>query len=126
MGASLQPAWSPILDLCPHWRTAPLFSTERRQRLIDAAEHTTPHEHGWPGKCWTLKKFRQWIADTFGDTACRSTIWRVLDRAGLSWKKVKKLLGKACPVKREQFLKDFHVLYEQVCFERVLLLYLRR
>ena len=70
-----------------------------------------------------MKKFRQWIADTFGHTASRSTIWKVLHRADLSWKKVKKLLGKACPAKREQFLKDFHALYELVRSEQVLLIY---
>ena len=46
-----------------------------------------------------------------------------LHRAGLTWKKCKKLLGKANPAKREDFLRRFEALYRQMCDGRVILIY---
>lgn len=70
-----------------------------------------------------MKKLRQWIAEKFGRLVSRGTIRKILKRAKLSWKKCKKLLGKANPQKRAEFLKQFETLYEQMCQGQVILIY---
>ena len=70
--------------------------------------NTDPTDHGLPGHNWTVKKLKQWVFQTFGLCAGRNTLRRILRRANLTWKKVKKLLGKAKPEKRgrRQRLED--------------------
>lgn len=70
-----------------------------------------------------MKKLRQWIAKKFGRLVSRGTIRKILKRAKLSWKKCKKLLGKANPQKRAEFLKQFETLYEQMCQGKLILIY---
>ena len=53
-----------------------------------------------PGRNWTLKKLVRWAARVFGRTLSRSALRRLLRRADLTWKKVKKILGRADPAKR--------------------------
>ncbi|MBF0420567.1 MAG: winged helix-turn-helix domain-containing protein [Magnetococcales bacterium] len=46
------------------------------------------------------------IEDEFGQRVCRETIRKALRRSSFSWKKAKKLLGKADPKKRAEFLES--------------------
>ena len=45
------------------------------------------------------------MRERFGRTCCRETICAALRRLGLSWKKAKKLLGRACPERRQAFIE---------------------
>lgn len=48
----------------------------------------------------------------------------MLRRAGLTWKKCKKLLGKADPQEREEFLSKLELLYQQMCDGEVTVIYI--
>lgn len=84
---------------------------------------TTPVEHGQPGHNWTVKKVKQWIAETWQCDVCRSALRTLLKSKRLSWKKCQKLLKKAIPEKRAAFVRAFKALYERICREEVILLY---
>lgn len=75
------------------------------------------------GHGWTLKKLRQWISQTFGQTVSRSALRRILRQAGLTWKKVKKLLGKANPEKRAAHMQRLLQLFEGVRDGTITLIY---
>jgi hypothetical protein len=75
------------------------------------------------GHGWTLKKLRQWISQTFGQTASRSALRRILREAGLTWKKVKKLLGKANPEKRAAHIQRLLQLFAGVRDGTITLIY---
>lgn len=107
----------------PYRRPPPFFRSQDSEQIVHSVLESVPKDHNLPGRGWTLKKLRQWVADKFGTTVCRNTIRSVLHRAGLTWKKCKKLLGKANPAKREDFLRRFEELYRQMCDGRVILIY---
>jgi transposase len=46
------------------------------------------------------------VRERFGRTCCRETIRAALHRLGLSWKKAKKLLGRADPQRRQAFVEQ--------------------
>lgn len=71
-----------------------------------------------------MKKLRQWALSTFGHTAGRNAIGRLLHAAGLSWKKVKKLLGKAKPQARVEHVARLETLLEGVRRGEVTLIYI--
>jgi transposase len=70
-----------------------------------------------------VKKLRQWVDKTFGRLAGRNTLRRILRQANLTWKKVKKLLGKAKPEKRAAHIKRLQELFAGVCNGGVILIY---
>lgn len=86
-------------------------------------ENTDPAAHGLPGHNWTVKKLKQWVLPTFGVYAGRNTLRRLLRQANLTWKKVKKLLGKARPEQRAAHVQELLKLFAQVCDGDVLLIY---
>jgi transposase len=86
-------------------------------------ENTAPAAQGLPGHNWTVKKLKQWALQTFGLRAGRTTIRRVLRQAGLTWKKVKKLLGKAKPEKRAAHIQELLKLFARACDGEVILIY---
>jgi transposase len=51
-----------------------------------------------------LRRLVGWVREAFGRSCCRETIRAALHRLELSWKKAKKLLGRAAPQRREAFL----------------------
>ena len=53
---------------------------------------------------WTLKRFVAWIKDTHSLSCCCETVRRALKKLGFSWKKWRKLLNKADPRQREDFV----------------------
>jgi hypothetical protein len=63
------------------------------------------------------------VFQTFGLLASRTSIRRVLRRAQLTWKKVKKLLGKAKPETRAAHVEELLKLFAGVCDGEVLLVY---
>ena len=86
-------------------------------------EDTIPTDHGLPGHNWTVKKLKQWVLQMFGQQAGRNALRRILRRANLTWKKVKKLLGKAKPDKRAAHVKQLLELFGGVRSGEVILIY---
>jgi transposase len=109
-------------DLPPNRRAGPPFAPERARQLVAAVATTEPVAHGLPGHGWTLKKLRRWVLSTFGRTASRHAIRRILHAAGLSWKKIKKLLGKAKAPVRAEPIKRLEGLFARVCRDEVALI----
>jgi transposase len=65
-----------------------------------------------------------WVRERFGRTCCRETIRTVLHRLDLSWKKAKKLLGRADPARRQAFVEQLQDVLAGACRGRHLLVYL--
>ena len=86
-------------------------------------EDTDPAAHGLPGHNWSVKKLKQWACQALGLLAGRNTLRRVLRQADLTWKKVKKLLGKANPEKRAAHVQQLLQLFTRVCDGEALLIY---
>jgi transposase len=64
------------------------------------------------------------VGQRFGLTCCRETIRAALKRLRLSWKKARKLLGRANTGRREAFLRDIHPLLKEAQRDRHMLVYL--
>ena len=73
---------------------------------------------------WTLKRLVAWVREQFGRTCCRETIRAALHRLELSWKKAKKLLGRADPVRRQAFVEQLQSVLAEAQRDRQLLVYL--
>jgi transposase len=76
-----------------------------------------------PGHNWTVKKLKEWVCRAFGRVISRNGLRRVLRGAGLTWKKVKTLLGKAEPEKRAAHIQRLLQLFTGVCDGQVVLIY---
>ena len=77
-----------------------------------------------PAPRWTLRRLVGWVRERFGRTCCRETIRAALHRLGLSWKKAKKLLGRADPERRQAFVEQIQDLLAGAQRDRHLLVYL--
>jgi hypothetical protein len=64
------------------------------------------------------------VGERFGRTCCRETIRAALHRLKLSWKKAKKLLGRAHPERRQVFVERIQDLLAAAQHDRHLLVYL--
>jgi transposase len=76
--------------------------------VIRAAQRTaaTPPLVGAdPAPRWTLRRLVHWARERFGLRCCRETIRTALHGLTLSWKKAKKLLGRADPERRQAFVE---------------------
>ena len=94
-----------------------------KKKLIETVKHSEPIDHQLLGHGWTLKKLRTWVSDQFGHQISRTTLRSLLKKAGLSWKKSKKVLAKANPQQRVAYVETFQSWYEQVCQGQVRLIY---
>ena len=86
-------------------------------------EKSTPVEHNLPGFGWTVKKVKRWVEERFQLRVSRSLLRRILRRGRLSWKKCHKVLKKANPDKRRAYIEVFGALYEQMCSDKIWLVY---
>jgi transposase len=102
----------------------PLFSREIGEQIAEIVRATEPSEHGLPGYGWTVPKLRAYVTRTLGYRPSRTKLRRLLKAHGLSWKKCRKVLRKANPEKREAFIAQFSSLFEQVCQDETILLYI--
>jgi len=59
-----------------------------------------------------LRRLVGWVRERFGLVCCRETIRTVLHRRKLSWKKAKKLLGRADPEQRQAFIEQLQSVLE--------------
>jgi hypothetical protein len=102
VGARLQRARPRGAGLSPH-RGPPPFCPHIEAELgvvIDAvrcAAAAPPIVGADPPPRWTLRRLAAWVRERFGLRRCRETIRAALCRLDLSWKKAKKLLGRADP-----------------------------
>jgi len=76
-----------------------------------------------PQPRWTVKRLVQWVKERWGIDCSRETLRKTLKRLGLSWKKARKLLNKADPLKRAAYLKTLKELLNQALHEQCLLVY---
>ena len=105
--------------LCPH-RGRPWRGRSRRP-----ARHRRPARAGAePAPRWTLERLVAWVRERFGRTCCRETIRAALHRLGLSWKKAKKLLGRADPARRRAFVEQLRHVLAAARHDQHLLVYL--
>ena len=92
-----------------------------------AAQQTAtapPVEGADPAPRWTLKRLVGVVRERFGQVCCRETIRAALHRLKLSWKKAKKLLGRADPERRQAFIERLQGLLADAQRDRHLLVYL--
>src|ERR687893_212664 len=110
--------WPP--PLCPEIE-AGLGETVRAAQRSAA---TPPVAGADPAPRWTLRRLVGWVRERFGRTCCRETIRAALHRLGVSWKKAKKLLGRADPARRQAFVEQIQDLLAGAQHDRHLLVYL--
>lgn len=124
MGTPLQREWPRRFDLPEDRRQRPPFAPAQVAEFVRTVEQTEPIQHGLPGHLWTVKKLRQYLLKTFGLRASRNTIRAALKKSRLSYKKVKKFLGKAKADKRAGHVEQLESLYRDVCSGAVILVYI--
>jgi len=71
-----------------------------------------------------LRRLVGWVEAALGRRCCRETIRRALHRLKLSWKKARKLLGRADPQRREAFITQVQDLLAGAQHDRHRLVYL--
>lgn len=71
---------------------------------------------------WTLRKLAKAVEEEFDRPMDRETIRRLLHKAGHSWKKAKKILGRADPAKRAAFVQVIGKLLDRVLHDEDLVL----
>jgi transposase len=77
-----------------------------------------------PPPRWTLRRLVGWVRERFGRICCRETIRAALYRLKLSWKKAKKLLGRADPAQRQAFLERLEPMLDRATHDQHRLVYL--
>src|SRR3954468_13206680 len=82
-----------------------------------------PLEGADPAPRWTLKRLVLSVRERFGHRCCRETIRAALPRLKRSWKKPKKLLGRAHPARRQAFVEQLEGLLAGAQRDRHLLVY---
>jgi Winged helix-turn helix len=95
--------------------------------VVCAAQRTAatpPREGADPAPRWTLRRLVGWARERFGLVCCRETIRAVLHRRTLSWKKAKKLLGRANPEQRQAFVERLRDVLAGAQRDQHLLVYL--
>src|SRR3954466_13450596 len=112
----------------PHRRPTPLCAqiAAALRDAVCAAQRTAatpPREGADPAPRWTLKRLMLFVRERFGRRCCRETIRTALHRRKLSWKKAKKLLGRADPERRQAFIEQLQDVLAGAQRDRYLLVY---
>ena len=71
-----------------------------------------------------MRRLVGWVRERFGLRCCRETIRAALHRRKLSWKKAKKLLGRADPERRQAFIEQLQGVLDGAQRDQHLLVYL--
>jgi len=130
LGARLQRSGSRRARLSPHRRSPSLFCLHRQAELGEVirtaqrAAATPPIEGADPAPRWTLRRLVGWGRERFGLVCGRETIRAALHRLKRSWKKAKKLLGRANPERRQAFIEQLQGVLDGAQRDRHLLVYL--
>ena len=99
------------------------LSQREEATLCRMVEQSSPRDHGLTGHGWTLKKLKCWVSEQLGREVSRSLLHRLLQAAGFSWKKSKKVLAKGDPLKKAAFLTQFEGWFEQMVNGQIRLIY---
>ena len=83
-----------------------------------------PEEVELPGYRWTVKKLIAWIQTKCQRQVSKNTVRTLLHQAGFSWKKCKKLLAKAKPEQRQQFITQLSDMFVEMCDDRAIIIYI--
>jgi len=110
--------WPP--PLCPDIEAA-LGEAVRAARQEAASPPVTGAD---PKPRWTLRRLVGLVQERFARLYCRETIRAALHRLELSWKKARKLLGRADPERREAFVAQLRPLLAEAQRDRHQLVYL--
>ena len=73
---------------------------------------------------WTVKRLLGWAGDALGISCCRETLRKALVSIGMSWKKGKKLLARACPDDRAAFVGKLKRLLRDAIYGRETLVFI--
>ena len=71
-----------------------------------------------------MPKIIELVEQMFERRASRTKLRTLLKAHGLNWKKCRKVLRKADPEKRQVFIEQFRPIFEQVCQNKAILLYI--
>lgn len=85
---------------------------------------TEPEAHGLPGHGWTVPKLAEYVKQSMGRRPSRNLLRSLLKKQGLRWKKCKKVLGKANAKRRQAYIEQFQLLFEEICRKETILLYI--
>jgi transposase len=94
------------------------------EQAQQAAAQPPCDERAAPPRRWTLRRLMHWVEERFGRRFCRETVRAALHRLKLSWKKAKKLLGRADPAQRQAFLDELEALLDGAARDEHLLVYI--
>lgn len=122
VGARLQRPRAAGDDLPAHWRRLPPFAQDQAKKLKQIVVHDEPADHGLSGG-WTRGKLAEVIRASFGFRPCESVLSKVLRSLGLSYRKAKKLLGKANPEERKEYIDTFKKIYTQMVAGDAVIIY---
>lgn len=92
--------------------------------IAETVRHSEPMEYGLPGYGWTLKKLRRWVELVFEQSVSRNLLRQILQDEHLSWKQCQKVLRKANPAKRQAYIQEFKARFDQLCQEKIRLVYI--
>lgn len=124
VGSSLQRARHARYYLRAYRWTYPPFCAEIGEQIAETVRSTEPVAHGLPGHGWTVPKLMAYVKQFLGHRPSRTKLRKLLKQQGFSWKKCRKVLGKATPEKRQAFIEQFQRLFEEVCQQAALLIYI--
>ena len=85
---------------------APQSRTRRDDPRRPAYGRDAAPSRGRSSAGWTLRRLVGWVRERFGLVCCRETIRMALHGLKLSWKKARKLLGRADPERRQAFVEQ--------------------
>ena len=102
----------------------PMFSLPEQREMVNTVLTSKPIDHQQLGHGWNLKKLRRWVEDKLQRKVSRNPLRTILKQAGFSWKKCKKLLQRAKPEQRTEFVEQFQSVYERMCRDEVMIIYL--
>src|SRR5215211_4974248 len=106
----------------PFLPTPPSRTRRGGLRRSAHSRDATP-SRGGSGAALALHRLVGWARERFGLVCCRETIRAALHRLKLSWKKAKKLLGRADPERREAFVEQLQGVLDGAQRDRHLLVY---
>ena len=87
-------------------------------------KNQTPQAVDLPGYRWTLKKLVVWIQRKSQRSVSKNTVRAVLRQTGFSWKKCKKLLAKAKPEQRRQYIEQLSGMFVKMCDGQATVVYI--
>ena len=100
----------------------PALTTDRGADPVPSTVATMPSSAPTGWMRWTLRRLVKAVEEKFGRKVSCETLRRVLHKAKLSWKKAKKILGRADPEQRTAFVEEVRKLLDRVLHDETLVL----